>query len=135
MRRKAKQILGRVRKEIKNHNIKLKLTKSNRVIFESEKCYGYFLPPDKRTKGELTVATGEKRHVDYLWDLAHELAHFRQWKRKDLMYKKHLTDESFYYILERKTEKEAKKIFAKWGFKISKRLEERSKEYLKTLRR
>lgn len=133
MRRKAKQILGRVRKEIRDHNIKLKLTKSSRVIFESEKCYGYFFPPQKQEKGELAVAIGEKRHVDYLWDLAHELAHFRQWKRKDPVYRKHLTDESFYYILEQKTEREARKIFANWGFKISSRLKKRSREYLKTL--
>lgn len=130
MRRKAKQILGKVKKEISKHNIDLKLTKSSKIIYESEKCFGYFFPPEKRKKGQLVIATGEKPHVDYLWDLAHELAHFRQWKRSDPIYLKHQKDDSVYSALEFKTEKEAEKIFSRWGLRTSKRLKKRSKKYL-----
>jgi len=134
MRRKARHILGKVREEISKHNVKLKLTNNYKIICESEKCYGYFIPPEKKKKGQLAIAIGEKRHVDYLWDLAHELAHFRQWKRDDPTYLKHMSDSSSYSLLEQKTEKEAKKIFLNWGFKISNRLQKRSEKYLKTLR-
>jgi predicted transcriptional regulator len=134
MRRKAKQIFQDVKSEIQKHNIDLKLTKNYKLICESEKCYGYFIPPEKKKKGELAIATGEKRHVDYLWDLAHELAHFRQWKRDDPTYLKHMSDNCLYSVLEQKTEKEAKKIFSSWGFRISNRLRKRSEKYLKTLK-
>lgn len=130
MRRKAKNIVHAVKKEVERHNIDLKLTKNCRIICESERCFGYFMPPGKRKKGKLAVATGEKRHVDYLWDLAHELAHFRQWKRADPVYLKHLKDDSVYCLLEHKTEREAEKIFSRWGLKASGRLKKRSKKYL-----
>lgn len=130
MRRKARAIIQGVKEEIERHNVELIIRKNRRLIFESEKCYGYFYPPGTRKKGELAIAVGEKRHVDYLWDLAHELAHFRQWIRKDPVYVKHINDDSFYSTLEKMTEKEAKKIFSKWGLRPSKRLIERSKKYL-----
>lgn len=130
MRRKAKYILQDVKKEIEKHNIILKTTQNRMVIYESEKCYGYFLPPEKTKKGKLVVAMGEKRHVDYLWDLAHELAHFRQWKREDPIYLKHQKDDSVYSLLEKRTEREAQKIFSRWGLTPSKRLKTRSQKYL-----
>lgn len=130
MRRKAKDILHDVRKEVEKYNITLKTTQSRMVIYESEKCYGYFLPPEKTKKGRLVVAVGEKRHVDYLWDLAHELAHFRQWKREDPVYLKHQKDDSVYSLLEKRTEKEAQRIFCRWGLTLSKRLKSRSEKYL-----
>jgi hypothetical protein len=130
MRRKAKLILQDVKKEIQKHNIDLKLTKTGKVIYESEKCYGYFVPPEKKKRGKLALAMGEKRHVDYLWDLAHELAHFRQWKREDPILEKYEKDESLYGLLEKRTESEAKRIFSGWGLRPSKRLIQRSKKYL-----
>lgn len=130
MRRKAKYILQDVKKEVEKHNIILKTTQNSMVIYESEKCYGYFLPPEKRKKGRLVVAMGDKRHVDYLWDLAHELAHFRQWKREDPVYLKHQRDDSVYSLLEKRTEKEAQRIFSRWGLTPSKRLMTRSQKYL-----
>jgi hypothetical protein len=133
MRRKAKNIIQRVKKEVKKHNIDLKVTNGYKVWCESEKCYGYFIPPGKRKKGQLAVAKGDKRHVDYLWDLAHELAHFRQWKREDPILEKYDNDESLYGILEKMTEKEAQKIFSGWGLNPSKRLKKRSKEYLQQI--
>lgn len=133
MRRKAKQIFQDVKSEIQKHNIDLKLTKNYKLIYESEKCYGYFVPPQKRKRGKLALALGEKRHVDYLWDLAHELAHFRQWKREDPILEKYEKDESLYPILEKRTEKEAQKIFSSWGLHTSKRLKTRSKRYLMTI--
>lgn len=133
MRRKAKEILQDVKEEVEKYNITVKTSQSYKVIVESERCFGYFLPPENRKKGKLVVATGDKRHVDYLWDLAHELAHFRQWRRDDPIYLKHLKDDSAYYVLEHKTEKEAKKIFSNWGIRISDRLKKRSKKYLKTI--
>jgi hypothetical protein len=133
MRRKAKTILQDVKEEIEKHNIKLKVTTTRKIVYKSEKCYGYFVPPDRRNKGELALATGFKRHVDYLWDLAHELAHFRQWKREDPILVKYYRDESLYSKLEHKTEKEAQKIFVSWGLRPSKRLKSRSKKYLMEL--
>lgn len=88
------------------------------------------MPPKKRKRGKLAIATGYKRHVDYLWDLAHELAHFRQWKREDPIMSKYEKDESFYHLLEKATEKEAQRIFSSWGLRPSKRLKKRSKKYL-----
>jgi len=130
MRKKAKKIFKDVKKEISRHNVDLKLTKNYKITYESERCYGYFIPPGKKKRGKLALALGEKRHVDYLWDLAHELAHFRQWKREDPIFEKYEEDESVYHKLEQVTEKEAKKIFSRWGLKPSKRLIERSKKYL-----
>jgi hypothetical protein len=68
-----------------------------------------------------------------MWDLAHEIAHFRQWLRKDKLWKKYNNNESLYYQLEKKTEREAEKIFESWGFRSSERLRKRSQKYLKTL--
>lgn len=130
MRRKAKTILKEVKKEIAKYKIDLVLTKNNKIIYESERCFGYFVPPERRKRGELAIATGEKRHVDYLWDLAHELAHFRQWKRDDPTFVKHQKDDSVYSLLEKKTEREAERIFLRWGLKTSKRLKTRSRKYL-----
>lgn len=130
MRQKAKKILKDVKKEVQRHNVDLHLAKNYKIIYDSEKCYGYFVPPEKRKRGKLAVAIGEKRYVDYLWDLAHELAHFRQWKREDPVFMKHLKDDSAYLMLEHKTEREAQKIFSKWGLKPSKRLKARSEKYL-----
>lgn len=130
MRRKAREIIKDVKKEIKKHNVDLKISSSYKIIFESEKCYGYFVPPEKKKRGKLVVATGYKRHVDYLWDLAHELAHFRQWKREDPIMNKYEEDESLYHLLEKMTEKEAQRIFSGWGLRPSKRLKNRSKKYL-----
>jgi len=130
MRGIAKSIMKDVKNEIQKHNIDLKIAKGHRLIYESEKCYGYFIPPMKRKRGKLALAIGEKRHVDYLWDLAHELAHFRQWKREDPIYLKHQEDDSIYPALEQMTEKEAQKIFKSWGLHPSKRLKKRSKKYL-----
>jgi hypothetical protein len=126
----AKTILKDVKKEIEKHNIELKIVKGYRLIYDSEKCYGYFEPPLKTKRGKLALAIGDKRHVDYLWDLAHELAHFRQWRREDPVFVKHQEDDSVYPVLERKTEKEAQKIFENWGLNTSKRLKKRSKKYL-----
>jgi hypothetical protein len=133
MRRKAREIFKNVKEEIRKHNVDLKITNGYRVWYDSEKCYGYFIPPGKRKKGELVVATGDKKHVDYLWDLAHELAHFRQWKREDPIFQKYERDDSFYHLLEKVTEKEAQKIFSRWGLKPSERLKRRSKKYLMTV--
>jgi hypothetical protein len=133
MTRKAKKIIKDVKKEIIEHNVDLKITNGFKLWYESERCYGYFAPPEKRKRGKLAVAKGDKRHVDYLWDLAHELAHFRQWRRKDPIYKKYSADESFYSLLEAMTEKEAQKIFSGWGLRPSKRLKKRSKKYLMTV--
>lgn len=130
MRTIAKTILKGVKKEIKKHNIELKISKGYKLVYDSEKCYGYFIPPMKKKSGKLALAIGEKKHVDYLWDLAHELAHFRQWKREDPTYLKHQEDDSTYPRLEQKTEKEAQKIFENWGLNVSKRLIRRSKKYL-----
>lgn len=130
MRRKAKRIIKSVEKEISKHNVDLKMTTGFRLWYDSEKCYGYFVPPEKRKRGELAIAKGSKRHVDYLWDLAHELAHFRQWRREDPMFEKYERDESYYSALEQATEKEAQKIFSRWGLRPSKRLKTRSKKYL-----
>lgn len=130
MRRRAKKIIKDVEKEVSKHNVDLRITNGRKLWYESEKCYGYFVPPEKRKRGELAVAKGYKRHVDYLWDLAHELAHFRQWKRKDPIFKKCHGNESFYYLFETVTEKEAQRIFSRWGFRPSKRLKTRSKKYL-----
>ena len=126
----AKTILEYVKEEIEKHNIELKIVKGYRLVYDSEKCYGYFEPPLKTKKGKLALAIGEKRHVDYLWDLAHEFAHFRQWKREDPIYLKHQIDDSIYPLLEKRTEKEAQKIFENWGLNTSKRLKNRSKKYL-----
>lgn len=130
MRRKARKIIKDVKKEITEHKVDLKITNGCKLWYDSEKCYGYFLPPKKTKRGKLAVAKGDKRHVDYLWDLAHELAHFRQWKREDPILDKYDEDESHYPILEKRTEMEALKIFSGWGLKPSKRLKERSRKYL-----
>lgn len=130
MRRKAKQIIQGVRREIEQYNVILKVTSGRKIWYESEKCYGYFVAPIKKKKGELAIAIGDKRHVDYLWDLAHELAHFRQWKREDPIFEKYEKDESLYYTLEQMTEREAQRIFSGWGLRPSKRLKKRSKKYL-----
>jgi hypothetical protein len=130
MRRKAKLIIQDVKKEIEKHNVCLIIRKNHKLHFQSERCFGYFDPPLNRKSGVLGLAIGEKRHVDYLWDLAHELAHFRQWKREDPVYLKYLDDDSFYNMLEQRTEKEAKRIFLQWGLHPSQRLIKRSQKYL-----
>jgi hypothetical protein len=133
MRKKAKLILRNVGKVVGEHGVKLIVDRKPKCWIEFEHCDGYFKAPSKKRKGILVVAVGKKRHVDYIWDLAHEYAHFRQWLRKDKLWRKYNNNESLYYQLEKKTEKEAEKIFESWGFRSSDRLKKRSKKYLKTL--
>jgi hypothetical protein len=133
MRKKAKLILRDVRKQVGEHGVKLIIDRKPKCWIEYELCDGYFKAPSKTRKGILVIAVGKKKHVDYMWDLAHEIAHFRQWLRKDKLWKKYNNNESLYYQLEKKTEREAEKIFESWGFRSSERLRKRSQKYLKTL--
>jgi hypothetical protein len=133
MRKKARLILRDVRKQVGEHGVKLVIDRKPKCWIEYELCDGYFKAPSKTRKGILVIAVGKKRHVDYMWDLAHEIAHFHQWLRKDKLWKKYNDNESLYYQLEKKTEREAEKIFESWGFRSSERLRKRSQKYLKTL--
>jgi hypothetical protein len=133
MRKKAKLILRDVKSTIAEHGVKLIIERKPKCWIEYEHCDGYFKAPSKRRKGVLILAVGKKRHVEYMWDLAHEVAHFRQWLRQDKLWNAYHKDENLYYKLEKKTEREAEKIFENWGFKSSGRLRKRSMQYLKTL--
>jgi hypothetical protein len=133
MRKKAKLILRDVRKQVGEYGVKLVIDRKPKCWIEYELCDGYFKAPSKTRKGILVIATGKKRHVEYMWDLAHEMAHFRQWLRKDELWRRYNNNESLYYQLEKKTEKEAERIFESWGFRSSERLRKRSQKYLKTL--
>lgn len=133
MRKKAKLILRDVREKIAEHGVRLVIERKPKCWIEYEHCDGYFKAPSKRRKGILVVAVGKKRHVEYMWDLAHEVAHFRQWLRKDRLWSRYNRNEDLYYELEKKTEREAERIFESWGFRASDRLKKRSKKYLKTL--
>ena len=133
----VKAFIRTVRQQCRKCNIRFVLGRGYKVNTDGERCQGYFMQPDHSLRstttgrGELRVAVGGRRHSEWLYTLAHEYAHFLQWRRDDPIF-----DESDYYIMEAATETEAMKICRQFRLPIPRRLLQRSRrQYLARLKR
>jgi Zn-dependent peptidase ImmA (M78 family) len=81
--------------------------------------------------GRLVVATGRRRTADWLYTVAHEYAHFLQWRNDSPLWR-----ETNYYKLERETERAALQLCQQFKLPIPRRvlLQEHHK-YMKKLSR
>ena len=85
----VRAFISTVRQQCRKCNIQFTLGRGYRVNTDGERCQGYFMQPDHShrstatARGQLRVAVGGRRHSEWLYTLAHEYAHFLQWRRDD----------------------------------------------------
>jgi len=131
---KVRTFIRTVRAQCRKCNVRLILSKGYEVnAFDGERCQGYFCEPEHELAlpGRLTVATGRRRTADWLFTLAHEYAHFLQWRDDSPLWL-----EPDYYTLETHTEKEALKICRQFKLPIPRRvLLSEHRKYMKKLSR
>jgi len=134
---RVQDFIRTIRSECRKCNIRFVLSTGYQInTLEAERCQGIFEPPDHTAKstaaarGALKVATGGRRTSEWLFSLAHEYAHFRQWMRDDPVF-----NEPDYYTLEAATEAEALEICCEFRLPIPRRvLLKEKKNYLRRLK-
>ena len=135
----AKALLAHMRNDLAQHRVKLTFSRAKMVRF-SHGIYtaAYFLEPSARKWGRIRVGTGNRKPINILMTLAHEYAHFLQWKKKERVWTKATQDliEGQKYIeLEKRTEKSAIELLREWGIPANyQAVRMRSKAYIAYLR-
>ncbi len=125
---KEDDFLSFVRRKCAQLNVNFRIGKGRTVLTpDREPSDGYFVEPDKNSPGELAVA---RKCDNFLLTLAHEYTHMLQWFREDPIL------HGDYYLLEKKTERDALKILQDFGINKKKRIaaQRKSKDYLKWLK-
>jgi len=115
----TKAFLKFIRNDLEQHRVKLTFSRTKMVRF-SHGMYtaGYFLEPSARKWGKIRVGTGNRKPINILMNIAHEYAHFLQWKRREKEWSKghgDLIEGSKYIALEKRTEKTAIELLKEWG--------------------
>lgn len=135
----AKAFLAHMRNDLAQHRVKLTFSRAKMVRF-SHGIYtaAYFLEPGARKWGRIRVGTGNRKPINILMTLAHEYAHFLQWKNRDKAWSRGTEDliEGQKYIeLEKRTEKSAIELLREWGIPANyQAVRMRSKAYIAYLR-
>lgn len=131
----VRAFLRTVRLQCRKCNVRFILTKGHEVnSFDGDRrCQGYFSEPmhNMALPGRLVVATGRRRTSDWLYTVAHEYAHFLQWREDSPLW--HETD---YLTLERHTERAALQLCRQFKLPIPRRvLLQEHRKYMKKLSR
>ena len=116
---RVQHFLRTIRTQCRKCNVRFTLAKGYEVNAEGERCQGYFLEPDHRLgmEGRLAVAVGNRRSSDWLYTLAHEYAHFLQWRNDAPIWR-----EKDYWTMEEQTEREALEICRNFKLPIPRRV-------------
>lgn len=134
MSEEVRHFIKIVKYQCKCLGINFALSKAKSVYTkDGYSCAGFFLPPDKKTKGKIRVATGKLSVDDWIFTLAHEYAHLLQWFEKDELFELHDKNQDFYIKLERKTERRAMQILRKFNIPVTRRQKRISESYLRRL--
>ncbi len=124
---KTSQFVEYIRKDCRNYNIILELTKWKTVVDDNEKIEGFFDTPRRNKKGKIKVAAGGAKTV-WLHTLAHEYAHFEYWKKNQTFRKNYIMDEI-------KTEKRALELLTEWKIPLNMEVRKKqSKKYIKFIK-
>jgi predicted SprT family Zn-dependent metalloprotease len=134
MTEEVQHFIKTVKYQCKCLGIEFSLSRAKSVYTkDGYSCAGFFLPPDKKKRGKIRVATGKLSIDDWIFTLAHEYAHLLQWFERDPLFELHDKNEEFYIRLERKTEKKAMQILRKFKIPVTKKQKKISESYLRRL--
>ena len=99
---------------------------------------GFFVEPTERKWGMIRVGCGNRKPINILMNLAHEYAHFLQWKNRDSDWTRNDGDHiegSAYVELEKRTEREALSLLREWNIPANYgAIRSRSRSYITYLR-
>lgn len=135
----AKAFLNFMRNDLEQHRVKLTFSRTRKVRF-SHAIYtdAYFLEPTSKKWGRIRVGTGNRKPINILMTLAHEYAHFLQWRRREKEWRsgnEDLIEGEKYVELEKRTEKSAIELLREWHIPANYRaVRMRSKAYIAYLR-
>jgi hypothetical protein len=125
----TKDFLNHIRGILHDYRVRLIFTTGKRVRHQDgDLCAGFFREPLSNRYGEIRIATGGKRISTVLAVLAHEYAHFLQWKNQERIY---TDDQVDYVMLEKRTEAKAIELLKEWQVPLNYRaVKQRSQAYL-----
>ncbi len=135
----AKEFIKFLRIDLSQHRVHLKFSKTRKVRFSKDLLTaGFFLEPTDRKWGMIRIGCGNRKPINILMTLAHEYAHFIQWKRHDSIWK-HFTDDPLcglaYVELEKRTESDAVNLLREWNIPANYgAIRSRSRAYISYLR-
>lgn len=135
----ARAFLLSIREELGSHRVHLKFSKSRMVRFDRNLLTaGFFLEPSPRKWGMVMIGTGNRKPITILTNLAHEYAHFLQWKNHDSAWEDSCGDiisGSRYIDIEQRTENSAIRILREWHIPANyAAIRKRSRSYISYLR-
>lgn len=133
---KIKDFVRYVREDAGEHNVRIYFA-PRKFIWDKEvpkshpdaQLFGYFVSPGRNCSGRIVVA-GKLPLPTVIHTLAHEYAHFIQWKNKQACYQN-----DHFVAYERNAEVKAMKLIEDFELPINIRVrKKRSKQYIKDLR-
>jgi len=131
----VQKLIRKIKYQCKLLDVEFSLANSYSVYTkEGSSCYGFFSPPTALRRGTLRVGIADKPLEEWVLTLAHEYAHMMQWFNEDKLFMDYEKDDSLYYELEIKTEKQAFVILKESGIRISESLKTRSRKYIRSVR-
>ena len=135
----AKEFIKFLRADLRQHRVHLRFSKTRMVRFSTNLLTaGFFVEPSERKWGMIRVGCGNRKPINILMNLAHEYAHFLQWKNRDSQW--HNSDGdifigSDYVELEKKTERDAIRLLQEWNIPANYgAIRSRSRSYISYLR-
>lgn len=135
----AHDFLMCIREELRSHRVHLKFAKTRMVRFDRNLlAAGFFLEPSTRKWGMIKIGTGNRKPITILTNLAHEYAHFLQWKNHDSAWDDSCGDiisGRQYIDIEQQTERSAIRILQEWHIPANyAAIRKRSRSYISYLR-
>ena len=135
----TKEFIKFLRADLRKHRVHLKFSKTRMVRFSKRLLTaGFFVEPTERKWGMIRVGCGNRKPINILMNLAHEYAHFLQWKNRDSDWTRNDGDHiegSAYVELEKRTEREALSLLREWNIPANYgAIRSRSRSYITYLR-
>ena len=135
----AKEFIKFLRDDLRKHRVHLRFSKTRKVRFSKDLLTaGFFLEPTERKWGMIRVGCGNRKPIHILMTLAHEYAHFLQWKRHDRIWsqsEEDLINGDAYIELEKRTEQDAISLLREWNIPANYgAIRSRSRAYISYLR-
>lgn len=135
----AKEFLKFLRDDLKSHRVHLKFSKTRKVRFSKDLLTaGFFCEPTDRKWGIIRIGCGNRKPINILMTLAHEYAHFLQWKKHDRIWVQMSNDPICglaYVELEKRTEQDALNLLREWHIPANYgAIRSRSRSYISYLR-
>ena len=135
----AQEFLKFLRDDLRSHRVHLKFSRTRMVRFSKNLLTaGFFIEPTDKRWGMIRVGCGNRKPINILMNLAHEYAHFLQWKNRDRAWHDSDSDMiqgSSYIELEKLTEASAINLLRDWHIPANYgAIRSRSRSYIAYLR-